>query len=163
VYFALRYPTAKVIAIEPDPDNFRILRRNSELFPGIVPINAALWNSDDVVSLLDGGSGGWGMQVREPGASPSAPVRSMRMQTLLSMHQITRIDLLKIDVEGAEQEILQDASAWIDRVAVVCAELHDRFRPGCSKAFEEATAGFPVRWRRGELVCVAREGAVSVQ
>ena len=81
---------------------------------------------------------------------------------LLEQLNIEHVDLLKIDVEAAEREIFEDAARWIDRVSVICVELHDRFRPGCSKTFEIATAAFPVRWRRGELHCIARKGRVSV-
>jgi hypothetical protein len=87
----------------------------------------------------------------------------MTLSTLISKHSIQRIDLLKIDAEGAEVEILEDYKNWIDLVQVICCELHDRFKPGCSQAFESATAGFPVKWRRGELFCAARLGAVISQ
>ena len=42
VYFALRYPVAKIVAIEPELTSFRILEKNARLFPQIIPIRAAL-------------------------------------------------------------------------------------------------------------------------
>jgi FkbM family methyltransferase len=160
VYFATRYPKARIIAIEPDPGNFSVLRKNAELFSNIVAINAALWRKDGIVSMHDVGGGCWGMQVRDPERGDESGVRSMSVHTLLAEQNITQVDLLKMDVEGSEQEILQEAESWIGRVVVICAELHDRLRPGCSRSFEIATAGFPIKWRQGELVCAAREGAV---
>jgi FkbM family methyltransferase len=160
IYFSNRYPNAKVIAIEPEPSNFSMLKSNAELYPRIIPVNAALWNRDGVVSLKDGESGSWGMRVSEPVRSSDAFVRSVTVPTLLREYGIDKVDLLKIDIEGAECEALENAPVWIDRVRVVCAELHDRLRPGCTEAFKFATDGFPVRWQRGELSCVAREGAV---
>jgi FkbM family methyltransferase len=163
VYFALRYPAATVIAIEPDPTNFAVLSKNARLFPRIAPINAALWSHEGVVRLQDGGAGNWGMRVAETSLSSGVNIRSTTLRTLLEQLAIDQIDLLKIDVEGAECEIFKDASPWISRVGVICAELHDRFRPGCSKIFEAATAGFPIKWRRGELHCVAREGLIAAE
>ena len=159
VFFAQRYPKAKIIAVEPDAKNFAVLLKNSQLFPCIVPVNAALWNSDGIVSMHDGGGGSWGMQVREDRA-PAVTVRSITLRTLLEEYAIEHVDLLKLDVEGAECEILQSASGWINHVSAICAELHDRFRPGCERAFNAATVGFQNRWRRGELSCVAREVGV---
>jgi FkbM family methyltransferase len=160
-YFSLRYPAATIVAIEPEPSNFDMLRRNAKLFPQIVPINAALWSHEGVVRLQDGGTGHWGMRVADPEVSSDALTRSTTIPALLKKLGIDHVDLLKIDVEGAECEIFEDASTWINRVDVICAELHDRFRPGCSKIFESATAQFPIKWRRGELHCVACDGLIS--
>jgi FkbM family methyltransferase len=161
VYFAQRYPAAKIIAIEPEPENFRLLVRNAAPFPNIIPVQAALWKHDGTVAIHDTGGGGWGMRVADEAAG--AEVKSIRLDTLLRDHGITHVDLLKVDIEGAECEVFEDAASWIDRVSVVCTELHDRFRPGCSEIFERATAGFPLRWQRGELTCVARSGEIVSQ
>jgi len=161
VYFSQRYPSAKIIAIEPDTGNFDILKKNAELFPRIYPLNAALWNSDGVVQLQDGGAGHWGIRVSTAASLSAGFVRSLTLTTLLHEQNVDKIDLLKLDVEGSECEILEDAKTWMSQVDVLCAELHDRFRPGCTEIFESATSDFPVRWRRGELVCVARDGAVT--
>jgi FkbM family methyltransferase len=162
-WFSLRYPAAKIVAIEPEPTNFDVLRKNAKLFPEIIPINAALWSREGFVRIQDDGGGHWGMRVADAKVSSGATVRSITVPALLEQLGIDQVDLLKIDCEGAECEIFEDSSSWIDRVGVICAELHDRFRPGCSKIFETATAEFPVKWRRGELHCVAREGLISAR
>jgi FkbM family methyltransferase len=158
LYFSHRYPAAKIIAIEPEPANFEVLKRNADRFSNVVPINAALWNYDGTVSIQNNDSGSWGSRVAA--IDSGYQVRSVKVTTLLQECDIDKIDLFKIDVEGAECEIFEDAPEWIDRVEVLCAELHDRFRPGCSSAFENATASFPIRWQRGELSCVARDGSI---
>jgi FkbM family methyltransferase len=160
VYFSQRYPDARVIAIEPEPGNFDILSRNSERFTNIVPVHAGLWNRDGYVTIRDGGQGNWGMRVSDVTEPSDSLVRALRIQTLLKKYNIQQIDLLKIDAEGAECEILEDFPSWIDRVRFICAELHDRFRPGCSPAFEAATAAFPIKWQQGELCCAGREGTI---
>jgi FkbM family methyltransferase len=150
VFFALKYPTANIIAVEPEPSNFAILKKNAKLFPQIVPLQAALWNRDGFVDLKDGGAGHWGMQVTQGDS-----IAAISMPTLLRLFNIQEVDVLKIDVEGAEVELFSDTK-WIDCVSMICIELHDRFRKGCETAFEETTGEFPKRWRRGELRCVAR-------
>lgn len=42
IFFATRYPEAKVIAIEAEKSNFDILERNARAYPSIVPVHAAL-------------------------------------------------------------------------------------------------------------------------
>lgn len=163
VYFSLHYPAATIVAIEPEPTNFEVLTRNAELFPRIIPINAALWSHEGAARVYDSGGGHWGMRVADANISSDSNIRSTTLGALLDELRIDQVDLLKIDVEGAEYEIFTDPSAWISRVGVICVELHDRFRPGCSKIFETATAEFPIKWQRGELHCVARERLISGQ
>jgi FkbM family methyltransferase len=159
-YFSLRYPAARIIAIEPEPTNFELLKKNAKLFPKVFPINAALWSHEGSVCIQDAGGGNWGMRVADS-ISSDLSIRCTTMSSLLKEFDIGQIDLLKVDVEGAECEIFADSSSWISHVGVICAELHDRFRPGCSQIFERATSEFRLRWRRGELHCVAREGRIS--
>jgi FkbM family methyltransferase len=161
-YFTLRYPMAKIVAIEPEPSNFAMLKKNAQLFPQIIPVNAALWSHEGLVDVKDSGSGHWGMYTTECQEVAGTTVPATTLQALMQKLRIQYVDVLKVDVEGAECEIFKDATPWINRVGVICAELHDRVRPGCSKVFEPATAEFPIRWRRGELQCVAREGLISM-
>jgi FkbM family methyltransferase len=156
VYFSTQYPDATIVAIEPEPSNFDVLKKNAKLFPKIIPVNAALWNRDGVLQLQDGGGGHWGIRVVDNMTSSGSGIRAMTLTSLLDELQIGKVDLLKVDVEGAECEVFENVSPWISKVSVICAELHDRFRPGCSTIFEAATAEFPIKWRRGELHCVAR-------
>jgi len=163
VYFSMRYPNATVIAVEPDRQNFAVLEKNATLFPKIIPINAAIWNHNGFVKLQSTSAGAWGTRVTAAMSESPSNVRSMTLLRLLQEQNVRDIDVLKIDAEGAEQEIFEDASNWINRVSVICIELHDRFRPGCSMGFKAVAADFPKQWRRGELHCVAREGLISVE
>ena len=151
VYFALRFPNAKIIALEPEPSNFAVLQKNARAFPRIIPIQAALWHKTCNLELKDGGNGLWSTRVIE---SSTGPVRGITMSDILRDFQIDRVGLLKVDVEGAEHEIFSDAQPWIEHVDAICIELHDCFREGCSDVFNAATPMFPKRWRRGEVDCV---------
>ena len=46
IYFARKFPTAMVIALEPEPNNFSQLVRNTSIIPNIRPVQAALWSAD---------------------------------------------------------------------------------------------------------------------
>lgn len=48
------------------------------------------------------------------------------------------IDLLKLDIEGAEKEVfLHGSEEWLDQVDVIAVELHDRLEPGCRAALHD--------------------------
>ena len=77
-------------------------------------------------------------------------VPCVTVESLLMEHGTERIGYFKVDIEGGEIELFEGASAWIDKVDLVAVELHDRFRPGCMRAFIEATVGFDQEYSRGE-------------
>src|SRR5450755_1360246 len=70
VYYARRYPQARVISVEAEASNFAILCRNVARYPNIVPVHAALWNRDGFVGVGEPspvGSDKWGFVTREGG------------------------------------------------------------------------------------------------
>jgi tRNA G46 methylase TrmB len=60
IYFANRFPDAKIIALEPEESNFSLLKKNVLPYKNIIPIHAALWNKNEEISLVDPGLGNWG-------------------------------------------------------------------------------------------------------
>jgi FkbM family methyltransferase len=159
-FFAARYPEATIIAIEPDADNFELLQMNTAHFPNVHAVHAAVWHESGRISLRDPGWGSWGFQVTDAGSQDGQPadlIRAVTIPEIIEEFGLDRIDLLKIDVEGSEKEIFSASAAWISAVDVICIELHDRFKDGCSSAFFQAVGGaFPIELRRGEDVLVAR-------
>jgi hypothetical protein len=79
------------------------------------------------------------------------------MDTLLREHGVDRVDVLKVDIEGAEKEVFASCSSWIDRVGVLIVEFHDRLKDGCSDTVYAAAEQFPVRWNRGETTFFQRQ------
>lgn len=153
VFFANKYPGAVIIAIEPEDSNFEMLQRNAQPYSQIKPMKAALWNEDKLISLVDPGQGAHGFQTvgENAGQCPLLGLtQAMKLETLMKDRGFDRIDILKIDIEGAEKEVFEDSANWISHVGVVLAELHDDLKPGCGRAFAEATAGFAVGTSRGE-------------
>jgi FkbM family methyltransferase len=162
-WFAARYPTAKVLAVEPDAGNYALLTENTKPYRNVIPIQAALWSGSGSILLTDPGLGSSAYQVgssqgEKANADESgvAPVDAVDVPTLMSAHAIDRIDVLKVDIEGSEEEVFGSSSAWIDRVDSIAIELHDRFKPGCSRVFYQATSSFPNEAARGENVFVWR-------
>ena len=158
IYYANRYPSAKIIAVEPEASNYGVLQKNVASYPNIITVNAALWNKDGQISLgpIAMESEKWAFTVRD---GSGTPVRAMTMSTLMSETGVDSVDLLKMDVEGAEIEVFE-IHDWIATVKVIVVELHDRMRPGCSSAVTTAARGFS-RWNRGEMTFFARPELLS--
>ena len=147
ILFALKYPRARIIAIEPESSNFAALVRNTAPYKTITPIQAALWRQDGEVTLGPSNAHPKGaFQIVENGRER---VRAIKMDTLMRETGIASIDLLKVDIEGAEIEVFESCP-WIRNVRVIAIELHDRVRPGCSSVVKNAARGLRFD-QRGEV------------
>lgn len=143
VYFANRYPGARVMAIEPFPDNFALLAENTRPYPNIIPVNAALWSFDGPLIIgAPRGSEFGTLPVRAGHVPGGIPVQGRTLPSLLKQHRFPRIDYLKMDIEGAEAEVFADPSDWIDRLGFIYIEEHERNLPGSFDPYRRAVAGF---------------------
>jgi FkbM family methyltransferase len=161
IAFAEAFPNARIITLEPSRDNFEILRQNVRNYPNVIPLNQALGASGGVITLKARHTGEWGYTTVEWPADCQAPrfvdnVEVTTIPTLLSEFECEGIDLLKLDIEGAEFDLLRSSPGWLSKTRVVVAELHDRIVPGCRKVFDEATLGRKQMGRGRVLFSVAQ-------
>ncbi len=163
VWFANRFPGSRIIAIEPEKDNFAILEKNIAPYDNITPVHGALWDENKEIVLVDPGLGTMGYMTRNNGTSqediPARPlyrVKGMTLDRIMAEQGIGFIDILKIDVEGAEREIFQDPSSWIDKVGSLIIETHERMKPGCKQSVFNATKDFVDKWSQGNSLFLTR-------
>ena len=151
IFFAKRYDPSRIIALEPDPSNFEMLQRNTKGITAVTCLNQALWKNTGRLSLEQGVHDKWGVQVREDAGGKST-VQAIDMATLMQQHRLEHIDLLKIDIEGAEVDVLSaNCSSWLPKVKVLVIELHDHLRGGCTAAFNTAISSIRCKtWTCGE-------------
>jgi FkbM family methyltransferase len=152
VYLAHLFPDSKIIAIEPERENFSLLEKNTKHHKNVKCIRAALWNERMTMDLVDrtGGTIGFTIaQSKESNSETGQTVECLSIEELCSRFKIRSIGFLKLDIEGAEKNVLENSEQWIGRVEVIAAELHDQFVPGCKLAFDNATVDFS-RFERRE-------------
>src|SRR4051812_1083223 len=127
VYFSTAYPQARVIAIEPERENCRLLRLNCQ--DRRVEIHeAALGNRPGKLYLQDPGLSSWGFRVGEAGTYPVDVVTVDQLLDHAAEDEAPFI--LKIDIEGGEQSLFDGDCPWLARFALVVVELHDWMLPG---------------------------------
>jgi FkbM family methyltransferase len=155
VFFAKRYPGARIIAIEPSPENVALLRENCARYPQVTVVEGALWYEPGSLELEFSKRGSWATQVR---AATTGKVRAMTVSDVMKEHGIPEIDLLKIDIEGAEREIFSRPLPWLEKVGTLVCELHGK---DCERAVLGA-AGPERGWdieHRGEKVVLRSTAA----
>ena len=160
-YFLSQFPRCELLAIEPYPDNFKVLCLNLQPYGQRVTVTqAAVWSHRVGLKISDGqyrDGREWAKQVREcrPGEEPD--VNAIDIGTLLRNSGHDRISILKMDIEGAEGVVFaKNYEQWIDRVDSIVIELHDDSSFGdCSAVFLKAIEGrgFSVSRYGGLTVC----------
>jgi len=134
VWFALTFPKATIIAIEPDRGNYGLLQQNTERFANIIPVNAAIASTSGSLYLCDPGQGAWGYRTAAEPTAHSYSVPSMTVEEIMDKAPGRLPFILKIDIEGAESDLFQRPCARIDSFPLVTIELHDWMLPGQSNS-----------------------------
>lgn len=161
VFFSKKFPDATILALEPEASNYALLKQNTKSYPNIIALNKALWKNASEIDIVDTGEGAWSFQTtahHPVNGKPALRVWSTTIDQLMAEYNIPCIDILKIDIEGSEKEVFENPSKWIERVSAIIIELHDRFRPGCSRHFYRFMDHHPQEGVLGDCVIVAKEG-----
>ena len=143
VFFANRFKGAKILCIEPDGENFELLKLNTKAYPEVKPIQAGVWHKPAYLKVVDHGYGHWGFMVKEVEPTEPGAIYSVSIGQLLLENNLIEIDLLKLDIEGSEKEVLTDNyQEWLPKTKVLVIELHDRMKAGTSHAFFKAITSY---------------------
>jgi FkbM family methyltransferase len=141
LYFATRWPQARILAVEPAASNVGLLKRNLQGWANITCLQAAVWPHPSRVQVANPEDEPNAFRMAESSSAQAETIPAYTVTQLIDRLGCQRLDLLKMDVEGAEAEIFRHGTEWLDRVNVLVVELHDRFVPGCAEALGLALHG----------------------
>lgn len=126
IYFKRLYPEAKVITFEADKDIAKILRKNLDNFgyKDVEVVPKAVWTKNTTLKFQsDGGVGG--QIVDNPDSNSNiTEIEAIRLKDYLNQD----VDFVKIDVEGAEYEILKDCAENLTNIKNLFIEYHSFLR-----------------------------------
>ena len=117
------------------------MEKNVAAFPTIKPIHAAIFTNEGFVELEDPADEAWAYRIKSTNSSSpndnsskTNRVRATTIQHLLSESGRQQIDLIKLDIEGAEFDLFESGDlGWLEHTRVLLIECHDNIRPGCSE------------------------------
>lgn len=129
-WFLQAWPSAQIVAVEPNPGNVKLLRRNLQVVGHdstphrVFHAFVGGWSRDAVLQTRGEGF------ANEGKLSSDAPIGGQPMVPVLTPAQLLeatelQIDLVKIDVEGAEQELLEGDLSWLKTCSIIALEIHD--------------------------------------
>jgi FkbM family methyltransferase len=140
VFVKKYYPDAKIICIEPDIENFEILKQNVAPYSDVYCENCGLWDKNIRLKIYDKySSGKWGMTVEED--EFNGTVKAVSMNSLFEKYDIQECSILKLDIETSEKQVFStDYENWMTKVNMIVIELHDWKGEMCAKPFFEAVS-----------------------
>ena len=123
IYFKQLYPTAEIVALEADPRIFDYLQKNIATFnyEGITLLNKAAFNCNTTLHFFSEGADGGRVDNTAKG---NVLVDAVDVREIVP-HNRT-VDLLKIDIEGAEVIVLERCAAKLEFVKKIFIEYHSR-------------------------------------
>jgi len=120
IYFKKIYPNSRIIAFEPDPKIFSILKKNLLSFKeDVILIKKGLGANNGQTSFFSEGADGG----RVATDSDRTKLTQIEM-TKLSPYLEETVDLLKIDIEGKELEVLRECQNKLKNVKKLFVEYH---------------------------------------
>ncbi len=156
--FRLHHPQAEIIAVEADPDNFALLAANCRDFARITALHGAVWSKDTQLYVH-----------RSPDGNPESSavgeavsertVPAYAIESLQALRGWPEIDILKLDIEGAEFELFSRNTNWIEKVNCLIFEVPDSDKPGTLQLIFEKLKG--QQWNGmaiGENLVLLRHG-----
>ena len=128
-HFAVIYPHAKIGVVEMDPANMALAKLNTEFAKDRCRyLQAAAWSENGTV-FYDGEEK-WGFHVisdKQGNDKALKRSRSMTITEIMDHLEFDYVDYLKMDIEGAEAEILLHDNKWLDRVGSIKLEYHPHY------------------------------------
>jgi FkbM family methyltransferase len=151
-YYARRQaPAARIFAFEADPATFKLLVENTRHL-SVDCSHRAVASCDDEIEFFSAPISAWSSMYAVLGAAGGerVKVRATRLSEFVRQREIRQIDVLKIDVEGAEYDILLgDTKLWKTSIKALLVEV-DRQPRDTRYAYESLRRHLADRFARIE-------------
>jgi FkbM family methyltransferase len=130
LFFYQCFPEARIISVEPDENNYSALRKNISLNNAskIEPLNAGIWSHRCNLRVDKGfrDNREWSFQVKE--VNEETNLKGFHILDIMEDFELNVIDLLKIDIEGAEKYLFDNTektAKFLSKTNVLAIEIHD--------------------------------------
>src|SRR5215208_2318771 len=120
LWFARKFPEAKIILIEPEPGNFEMAKKNTAAYSNILPVRAGLWSRSCFLRIIPTDWGNWGFRTEEVETETEDSIRALPVTGIMDNNGWDTIDIFKMDIEGAERNVFaHGADEWLPKVKMM--------------------------------------------
>jgi FkbM family methyltransferase len=140
LYFQRCFPGATIISIEPVSENFQLLQLNTSKYENITCYHNGLWNKKSNLKITNTTEGNWAFMVEE--TTDKGDLCAIAVNDILRENPTSKIDILKMDIEGSEKEVFETGTEWIPLTKKIIVEVHENKREGATDSVLSALKGF---------------------
>lgn len=124
LFFKSVYPGARIVAVEPNPDTFRRLRLNTAHLENVDIVQAAVTDHEGEATLYSGNESWAAALSASPDRRTATVIPAVTLEGIVGRLGLPKIDLLKMDIEGAEDAVLRASVSVLQNTQTVIFEYH---------------------------------------
>jgi FkbM family methyltransferase len=146
LYLAKLFPEANIYVIEPDAENFKMLKMNTEGFGDrIVALRGGIWNESDNLRIVNPQSGSAAFRVEPTTENTKEAFRTYTINEICALAGVNEPLIVKIDIEGAQKSLFKSNTDWVFNTHLIMLELDDWLMPwqGTSRPFFSCISQYP--------------------
>lgn len=128
MHFATTFSKSMVVSIEPEVNNFSLMKENCNGIGNIEFLNMAIGSSDGYVSInnADADNNAFRTSRSESG---EGDIEVISVNSILQRHKELVPFIIKIDIEGFEDDLFSTNTEWVDSFPLLIIETHDWMLP----------------------------------
>lgn len=152
LWFASLFPKAKIISIEPDENNFELLRYNTAaLGERITLVKGGVWDRHGALCIVNPDSGSAAFRVAFSETPIPNSISAYTIDDLCEIAGVASPLVVKLDIEGAQEHLFAGNTEWVGRTALITMELDDWLFPwrGTSRNFFSCLSSYPFEYLLG--------------
>lgn len=156
LYFADKFPDARIMGVEPDNRNFAVLKSNTSGYEKVRLYQAGIWHQAARLDIRNADEWSASIEVQE---TAEGALQGITLLQIMQENGLEQADIIKMDIEGAEKALFENnPHEWLSRIKCLVIELHDQVQPGTSQVFFREMAKYDwFTYVRGEnIFCFRR-------
>ena len=127
IHFATTFPNSIVVAVEPENNNFLMMEKNCKDLNNIRLLNNAIGSANGFVSIDDVESDNNAFRTNLN--DNKGDIEMLSINTILSSHNEFIPFVVKIDIEGFEEDLFSRNTEWVEKFPLLIIETHDWMLP----------------------------------
>lgn len=152
IWFANAFPTARIFVIEPEDQNFLILKENIKKYKNITPLKGGIWDSHGFLKITNPDAGPASFRLEF--LCEETDGDNLRCYTINEICEIANEAhpfIVKLDIEGAQKRLFASNTSWVNKTDIITLELDDWLLPwqGTSRAFFKCLSQFDFEYLLG--------------